>query len=272
MKPGDSVSYRVRVADNRPAPRGPNVVWSPLQTLAIVATAEPLRVRASRARATRSAQQARIAQERRGSRPAEDGEASASKPTPCGAAMTTGTTSSGQPWRNARRPHARLKISSSCSRATSSATRGCASSRAKRTRLPRWKLEAARAAIEQAGRESDAAARHAGLERAVGRLAAVSERLENLTHKLDAKAREAAEMNRLGELAKREEELAAAARDTNGDRASRDRVAAEQQAVRNELDALLRKTPALRGLVLRGEIREAERLAGRVRGPGRARA
>ena len=53
VKPGDSVSIRVRVADNRPAPRGPNVVWSPVQTLSIVAAAEPLRVRArSRARTT----------------------------------------------------------------------------------------------------------------------------------------------------------------------------------------------------------------------------
>ena len=50
LKPGDSLTYRVRVADNRPAPRGPNVVWSTPQTLTIVAAAEPLRVRASRAR------------------------------------------------------------------------------------------------------------------------------------------------------------------------------------------------------------------------------
>ena len=126
-------------------------------------------------------------------------------------------------------------------------------------------VEAARAGLEQAGHEGNAVARHDGIERAAGRLAVVSERLGDLTRKLDGKAREAAEMNRLGELAKREEELAAAARETNGDRASRDRVAAEQQAVRNELDALLRNTPALRGLVLEGELREAERLAGRAR-------
>ena len=99
----------------------------------------------------------------------------------------------------------------------------------------------------------------------MGRLGALGERLENLTQKLDAKAREAADMNRLDELAKREEDLAAAAQQTDGDRASTDRVEAEQQAVRNELDALLRRTPALRGLVLGREIREAERLAGRAR-------
>ena len=48
LKRGDSLSYRVRVADNRPAPRGPNVVWSEPQTLMIVPAAEPAWVRASR--------------------------------------------------------------------------------------------------------------------------------------------------------------------------------------------------------------------------------
>ena len=50
LKPGDSLSYRIRVADNRPAPRGPNVVWTESRTLSIVAGAEPLHG-ASRARA-----------------------------------------------------------------------------------------------------------------------------------------------------------------------------------------------------------------------------
>ena len=52
LKPGDSLSYRVRVADNRPAPRGPNVVWSEQRTLSIVAAATPIAARASRARSS----------------------------------------------------------------------------------------------------------------------------------------------------------------------------------------------------------------------------
>ena len=108
-------------------------------------------------------------------------------------------------------------------------------------------------------------ARHAGLEHAVGRLAAVNERLDDLTRKLDAAAVEQAEVNRLGELATRQEKLATAARAATGDRAERDRLEAEQLAVRNELDALLRKTPALRAVVLDGQLREAERLATRAR-------
>ena len=42
LEPGDALGYRVRVADNRPAPRGPNVTWSPAGSLAIVTKADPL--------------------------------------------------------------------------------------------------------------------------------------------------------------------------------------------------------------------------------------
>jgi hypothetical protein len=49
LRPGDAVSYRVRVADNRPAPRGPNLAWSAPRRLAVVANAPPLRARRSQA-------------------------------------------------------------------------------------------------------------------------------------------------------------------------------------------------------------------------------
>ena len=90
------------------------------------------------------------------------------------------------------------------------------------------------------------------------------ERLLDLTRQFEVAGREEAKSRRLNELAKREEKLAALAQSTNGDRAGSDRVQAEQQAVRNELDDLLKKTPALRALVLGEQVGEAERLAGRV--------
>ena len=49
LAPGDRLSYRVRVADNRPAPRGPNVVWSPSRTLEVSRRARSLRERRSEA-------------------------------------------------------------------------------------------------------------------------------------------------------------------------------------------------------------------------------
>ncbi len=37
LQPGDLLTYRVRAADNRPIPRGPNLAWSESRTIAIVA-------------------------------------------------------------------------------------------------------------------------------------------------------------------------------------------------------------------------------------------
>ncbi len=45
LHPGDVISYRVRVADNRPAPRGPNVAWSATYGLKIIEHSESLLAR-----------------------------------------------------------------------------------------------------------------------------------------------------------------------------------------------------------------------------------
>ena len=45
LKPGDVISYRVRVTDNRPAPRGPNITWSTTHLLRIIEHSESLRAR-----------------------------------------------------------------------------------------------------------------------------------------------------------------------------------------------------------------------------------
>ena len=50
LEPGQTLSYRVRVADNRPAPKGPHIVWTAVREIAIVAGVEPLRTRLSRLR------------------------------------------------------------------------------------------------------------------------------------------------------------------------------------------------------------------------------
>ncbi len=264
VRPGDSVSYRVRVADNRPAPRGPNVVWSPVRTLSIVAAAEPLRVRASRART--SGLHSRLETLKK---EVDADREKTEKLRQKADAVRRGDDAWDGVQRDAlaERETQTRAIEDGLKLLSRDLERDAGMHELAREarQVATGEVEAARAGLDQAGREKDAVARHDGIERAAGRLAAVSERLGELTRKLDDKAREAAEMNRLGELAKREEELAAEAKQTNGDRASRDRVGAEQQAVRNELDELLRKTPALRGLVLEGELREAQRLAGRAR-------
>ena len=50
LKPGDALTYRLRVADNRPAPRGPNVVWTSPEEITIVAGVVPLVARLGRVR------------------------------------------------------------------------------------------------------------------------------------------------------------------------------------------------------------------------------
>ena len=264
LKAGDSLTYRVRVADNRPAPRGPNVVWSPPQTLSIVVAAEPLRVRASRARTSglRSKLEA-LKHDVIADRDKTEKLRQEADDVRRGDAQWDETHRDALAEREAatRTIEDQLKL---LARELDADPGMRALSRAAQ-QVAQVEAEAARAGLDQARRERDSAARHMGLARAVGRLAAVSERLDDLAHKLDAVAHEQAEMNRLSELAKRQEELAAATQATAGDRAARDRVEAEQLAVRNELDALLKKTPALRGLVLEEEMRAAERLAARAR-------
>jgi hypothetical protein len=58
LEAGDVVTYRVRVLDNRPRPRGPNEAWSPSATLTIVPNAKPLRAR--QLEASRDAARARL--------------------------------------------------------------------------------------------------------------------------------------------------------------------------------------------------------------------
>ena len=66
LKPGDGLTYRLRVADNRPAPRGPNVVWTSPEEITIVAGAEPMLAQLSRLRRTALQDDARRLEEGRG--------------------------------------------------------------------------------------------------------------------------------------------------------------------------------------------------------------
>jgi len=58
LNPGDRLTYRVRVADNRPLPRGPHVVWSDPRSVLIVRRADSLAQR--RRDAARAAVQAQL--------------------------------------------------------------------------------------------------------------------------------------------------------------------------------------------------------------------
>ena len=106
------------------------------------------------------------------------------------------------------------------------------------------------------------------LRQADHRLAALGQRLDELKREFDALARRDADFQRLRDLAGREEALAASARAE----APVDQLQAEQIAVQKDLDALLKKSPELRGDVL-AEQADAGRRPG-AEGPraGRTRA
>ena len=126
--------------------------------------------------------------------------------------------------------------------------------------------EAARATLDQARQADDAAKRLADLRQADSRLAAVSDRLEELQRDFNALAGRAAERRRLQALADRQAgaRRQGRRREDAPDRARLDQVAAEQNAVKNDLDDLLKKSPDLRADVLAAQAAEAETLARRA--------
>ena len=191
----------MRVADNRPAPRGPNVVWSAPQSLLVAAAALPLRLQASRARTSgvrtklETLKRDVFADREKTEKLRQEADA-----------VRRGA----EEWDETRREA--LAEREAATRAIEDRIKVFAheldADPATRT-LSRQAHQVAavdaeaRSGLDQARREVDPVARHAGLEHAVGRLAAVNERLDDLTRKLDAAAVEQAEVNRLGELATR---------------------------------------------------------------------
>ena len=270
VRTGDVLSYRVRVADNRPAPRGPNVVWSSLRRLTIVAKADPLWARRGQAgreslqktldalkkaavENRQQAEQLRYAadavQRGNGKWEADRQEGLAKREAEAGKLV------------DQLQEFARDLAADPAFRPLSRPARQVAEVEA----------EAARAALDQARQDHDDGKRFNDLRQADTRLGAVSNRLEELQRDLNALAEQEADHQRLQALADRQAQLAekaeAAKSEGNAppDRIGLDQIAAEQNAVKNELDALLKKSPALRDDVLAAQADEAEALARRAR-------
>ena len=111
--------------------------------------------------------------------------------------------------------------------------------------------------LDQARRDAETTARLNDLRQADHRLAALGQRLDELKREFDALARRDADFQKLRDLAGREEALAASARD----QASVDQLQSEQDAVQKDLDALLKKSPELRGDILAEQADQADTLA-----------
>jgi hypothetical protein len=269
LEPGDTLAYRVRVADNRPSPRGPNVTWSSGRALSIVEKAEPLQVRQREAERQRlqaeldEIRQAAAANRReteqlryaadavqRGNGRWERAEQQALEDREAAARAVTD----------------RLQL---LSRALAGEAEPGLRELARPARqIAEVEAESSRAMLDQARRDAEASGRLNDLRQADHRLAALGQRLDELKREFDALARRDADFQRLRALAGREEALAASARAQT----PVDQLQAEQIAIQKDLDALLKKSPELRGDVLAEQAdqadilaRKAHELAGRER-------
>jgi hypothetical protein len=270
LQPGDVVGYCVRVLDNRPAPRGPNAAWSGPGRLTIVAKADPLWSR--RNQAGRAAIQKTLDALKKAA--AENRHETEQLRYAADAVQRgNGAWDRDRQQELARREAgARDLVDKLQQFARELADDPAFRPLARPARqVAEVEAEAARATLDQARQADDPSKRFTDLRQADTRLGAVSNRLEELQSDLNALADRQADRGRLQTLADRQAEVAGKADAAEGDdhvppdRARLDQLAAEQNAVKNGLDALLKKSPDLRVDVLDAQAVEAEALARRAR-------
>jgi hypothetical protein len=266
LKPGDAISYRVRVCDNRPAPRGPNVVWSASHGLRIVEHSESLQSR--QAAAQRDGLRARLEaihkttaenrhkasdlryradEVRRGHGAWDDAKARA-----LAERAETASAVSDQ-----------LELLSRDLEAHATFHPLARPAR----QVAEVENQAAQAALATARRVTEPASRHAALEQVVEKLGIVIWKVEELKRKFDELARLDDDRRRLLELARREDELAMRAdlAATAGQRPELEALAREQERLRGELDEYLKNAPSPRAEVLTAQAQEADALAAQAR-------
>jgi len=256
LRPGDSVTYRVRVADNRPAPRGPNVAWSRPESLRIAATAEPMLAR--RDRAVRESFAGRLEEIRKANaanrREVEQlryaADAAGREPDAWGLDRARALAAREA---EARAVADRLQL---LARDVEASPQFAPLARPARQAAD-VEGEAARSQLDKA-RRAEPAHRLAEIRRADARLGSFGGRLDELRRRFEALARLDGDRQKLRDLAARQDELADRAGRPDADAA---RLAAEEDAVRRDLDALVAKSPGLRAEVLAAGADEAARLA-----------
>ncbi len=260
LRPGDSVTYRVRVLDNRPAPRGPNETWSSPRPLAIVATTEPMLARRDRAR--RESIQARL-EEIRKANAANRREVEQLRYAADAAGRDASTWG---PDRDAalaaREAEARAVVDRLQLLARDVEADPTFAPLARPARQAAdVEGESARAQLDKA-RRAEPARRLAEIRQADGRLGAFGNRLDELARRLEALAKLDLDRQKLRDLAAREDELADKAGRPDADPG---RLGADQDEVRRKLDDLVNKSPGLRAGVLAAQAEEAARLAREAR-------
>ncbi len=261
LRAGDSVSYRVRVVDNRPAPAGPNAAWSPARTLAIVAKAETMAGRGDRAR--RESFEARLEAIRQANaanrREVEQLRYAADSAQRDGSAWDRGRDADlGGREAEARGVVDRLQLLARDLEADPSYAPLAPAAR----QVAAVEAEAARGQVAKARQAADPARRLAELRASDSKLNTLGRRLDDLKRQFEALAKLDGDRQKLRDLAAREDALAEQADRGEGDAA---RLAAAQAEVRRNLDELLSRSPALRAGVLAAQADRAEAAARKAR-------
>jgi hypothetical protein len=263
LKPGDALSYRVRATDNRPAPRGPNIVWSSTHLLRIIEHSDSLQSRLETA--DREALRARLEGIQKAvaaNRQKADQLKFRADEVRRGHGNWDETKAKDLADREAS-AHEVVDQLQLLSRDLEDHPTFQPLARPAR-QIAEVESEAARAALDAARRATDPAARHTELDQAGTRLAAVTWKVDELKRKFDELARLDDDRRRLAELSQREDDLANRT-DRAGDHADFEGLADEQERLRRDLDEVLKNSASLRGETLAAQAREAEALAARAR-------
>ena len=267
LEPGDVVAYRVRVADNRPGPRGPNVVWSTPRRLTVAANATPLWSKQSQAE--REALKASLEAIKKD---AVENRRQTEQLRYAADAVMRGNGEWDRDRKQAlaqREAEARTLSEKLEILAHDFEDDPTFKSLARPARqVAKVESEAARATLDQARQAEDPAPRLAELRQADTRLNAVVNRLDELQRQFNEIAGREDDRRRLQDLADRQEQVAAHAEDGGQappDRIKLDQLEAEQNGVKADLDNLVKKSPAMKADVLDAQADEADALAKRAR-------
>jgi hypothetical protein len=258
---GDVLAYRVKVLDNLPAPRGPNMTWSESRTISISTKAEPMIAKDDRLR--RESFQARLDEIR-------VANASNRRETEQLRYAADAAQRTGQAWDAgrdadlaARETEARSVEDKLQLLARDLQNDSTFAPLARPTRqAAEVEAEAGRAQLDQARKAPDSTKRLAELRQADTRLGALGNRLDEIRRKFDALAKLDVDRQKLRDLAAKEDALAVKA-DQGADEKAR--LAAEQDELRKALDALLNQSPGLRAGLLNAQAEDASKLAKEAR-------
>jgi hypothetical protein len=267
LKPGDGVSYRVKVMDNRPLPRGPNAAWSSVRGLKIVDKAEPLSAR--RSTAERAQLQEMLTALKKSA--AENRQATEQLRYAADAVQRgNGRWDAERQQSLTNREKTAQEVVDRLhlfAKELDEHPQFEALARPAR-QIANVEAEGGRELLDQARRSTDPSQRLDDLKQADASLTAVQTRLEEFQRRFDEMGRLEDDRRRLRGLAERQENLATRASELSvnpADRARLDQVQAEQNKLNRELEEMMQRSPELRADVLTAQAKEAAALAEHAR-------